>query len=64
MVRERYFPRTIAELYDPNFMPEDLRAAHRANDELIERIYFGRLMRNDTERLERLFKMYRKAVIK
>ncbi|WP_454748588.1 class I SAM-dependent DNA methyltransferase [Ciceribacter selenitireducens] len=62
LVRERYFPSTIAELYDPNEMPEDLREAHRQNDEVVERIYFGRKMKNDTDRLENLFMMYRKAV--
>ncbi|ATQ70797.1 lactate dehydrogenase (plasmid) [Methylosinus trichosporium OB3b] len=62
LVRERYFPSTIAELYDPNMMPEDLREVHRQNDEVVERIYFGRRMKNDTDRLENLFMMYRKAV--
>jgi hypothetical protein len=41
-------------------MPEDLRAAHEANDEVLERIYIGRRFRNDTERLEKLFEMYTK----
>jgi hypothetical protein len=41
-------------------MPEDLRAAHDANDEVLERIYIGRRFRNDTERLEKLFEMYTK----
>jgi len=62
LVRERYFPSTIAELYDPNEMPGDLREAHRQNDEVVERIYFGRKMKNDTDRLENLFMMYRRAV--
>jgi hypothetical protein len=61
LVRERYFPCTIAELYDPNAMPEDLREVHRQNDEVVERIYFGRRMKNDTDRLEHLFMMYRKV---
>lgn len=61
LARERYFPCTIAELYEPSMMPEDLREAHRQNDEIIERIYFGRKMKNDTDRLEHLFIMYRKA---
>ena len=43
-------------------MPDDLREAHRQNDEVVERTYFGRQMKNDTERLEKLFQMYRKAV--
>lgn len=56
--RERYFPATIADLYDPEKMPEDLRRAHERNDEILERIYIGRRFKNDTERLEKLFDLY------
>ncbi len=38
-------PATIADLYDPEKMPEDLRRAHEANDEVLERIYIGRHFR-------------------
>ena len=62
IARERHFPCTIAELYDAKVMPDDLREAHRQNDEVVERIYFGRRMKNDTDRLENLFALYRKAV--
>jgi len=58
--REAHFPATIADLYDPARMPENLRAAHDRNDETLERIYIGRRFRNDTERLEKLFEMYTK----
>ncbi|MCA6242191.1 MAG: class I SAM-dependent DNA methyltransferase [Phenylobacterium sp.] len=58
LAREAYFPATIADLYDPEAMPDDLRAAHDRNDETLERIYIGRRFRNDTERLEKLFEMY------
>ena len=58
LVREAHFPATIADLYDPEKMPDNLRAAHEANDEVLERIYIGRRFRNDTERLEKLFEMY------
>lgn len=60
LAREAHFPATIAELYDPEKMPGDLRAAHDRNDETLERIYIGRRFRNDTERLEKLFDMYTK----
>lgn len=60
LTREAYFPATIADLYDPEKMPDDLRAAHDRNDETLERIYIGRRFRNDTERLEKLFEMYTK----
>ncbi len=58
LAREAHFPATIADLYAPDAMPDDLRAAHEANDETLERIYIGRRFRNDTERLEKLFEMY------
>ena len=60
LTREAHFPATIADLYDPERMPDDLRAAHDANDDTLERIYVGRRFRNDTERLEYLFKLYTK----
>jgi hypothetical protein len=60
LARERHFPSTIADLYDPETMPGNLRAAHEANDEALERIYIGRRFKNDTERLEKLFEMYTK----
>jgi len=60
LAREHHFPATIADLYDPDSMPKDLRIAHERNDEVLERIYIGRLFRNDTERLERLFALYDK----
>ena len=60
LVREHYFPATIADLYDPTNMPADLRAAHERNDEVLERIYIGRRFKNDTERLEKLFDLYTK----
>lgn len=58
LAREAHFPATIADLYDPEKMPENLRAAHDRNDETLERIYIGRRFKNDTERLEKLFAMY------
>ncbi|MEP0068948.1 DNA methyltransferase [Pyruvatibacter sp.] len=58
LAREAHFPATIADLYDPEKMPADLRAVHDRNDEVLERIYIGRRFKNDTERLEKLFEMY------
>jgi MmeI, target recognition domain/MmeI, C-terminal domain len=60
LAREAHFPATIADLYDPDNMPADLREAHERNDEVLERIYIGRRFRNDTERLEKLFELYTK----
>lgn len=63
LAREHYFPATIAEMYDPERMDTEfprVRAAHEANDEVLERIYIGRRFKNDTERLEKLFELYTK----
>ena len=60
LAREAHFPKTIADLYDPETMPDNLRHAHNRNDEVLERIYIGRRFKNDTERLEKLFEMYTK----
>lgn len=60
LARETHFPATIGDLYDPEKMPDNLRAAHDKNDETLERIYIGRRFKNDTERLEKLFDMYTK----
>lgn len=64
LAREAYFPATIADLYKPDAMPDNLRAAHERNDETLERIYIGRRFRNDTERLEKLFELYTKMTTK
>jgi hypothetical protein len=64
LAREAHFPATIADLYDPDAMPADLREAHERNDETLERIYIGRRFRNDTERLEKLFELYTKMTSK
>ncbi|HRO79432.1 MAG TPA: lactate dehydrogenase [Acinetobacter towneri] len=64
LAREAHFPATIADLYDPEKMPENLRKAHEENDEVLERIYIGRRFKNDTERLEKLFSMYTEMTAK
>lgn len=64
LAREAHFPAAIADLYDLEKMPADLRAAHDRNDETLERIYIGRRFKNDTERLEKLFDMYTKMTTK
>lgn len=64
LTREAHFPATIADLYDSENMPDNLREAHERNDEVLERIYIGRRFRNDTERLEKLFELYTKMTTK
>lgn len=57
-IREKYPEKTLAQLYDPNKMPEDLREAHRENDLAVERCYRAKPFESDEERLEYLFKLY------
>ena len=64
MAREAHFPATIADLYDPDKMPDHLRSAHEQLDETLERIYIGRRFKNDTERLEKLFELFQRMLEK
>ena len=64
LARAAHFPKTIADLYKPEEMPDDLRTAHDRNDETLERIYIGRRFKTDTERLETLFDLYTKMTSK
>lgn len=62
--RDAHPGKNIEWLYDPKTMPQNLRDAHRALDDTLEKIYIGRPFKDDTERLEHLFKMYEKMVAK
>ena len=57
-VREYHCEKTLAELYDPDVMPDDLRAAHAGVDALVDSIYSKRVYETDEERLSDLFAMY------
>lgn len=61
-VREYYCEYTLAELYDPDKMPEKLRRAHSENDELVDSLYRPRKFESDAERLTLLFELYEKAI--
>ena len=62
--REKYPEKTMAELYDPDKMPEGLRQAHRYLDLAIDQIYRNKPFENDEERLAHLFKLYEEMIIK
>ncbi|WP_229586609.1 type IIL restriction-modification enzyme MmeI [Kocuria sp. CCUG 69068] len=57
-VREYHCERTLAELYDPDLMPADLRAAHSEVDALVDSIYSKHGYELDEQRLSDLFAMY------
>ena len=56
--RLKHSEKTMAELYDPDKMPEGLREAHHQNDLAVERCYRSNPFSNDEEHLEYLFKLY------
>lgn len=56
--REKHSEKTLAEMYDPDKMPEGLKEAHHNLDLAVERCYRSRIFENDEERLEYLFKLY------
>lgn len=58
-IRDTYPGKTLADLYDPDKMPEDLREAHRNLDFIIEKCYQNKPFKDDNERLQVLFKMYK-----
>lgn len=60
--REKHPEKTLAQLYDPDKMPEGLKEAHRLNDEAVERCYRSIPFSTDEERLEYLFKLYEKMI--
>lgn len=56
--REKYFPKSLSELYDRKNTPSSLKEAHMENDSLIESFFQNRPFANDNERLEILFERY------
>lgn len=57
-VREYHCEKALAELYDPDLMPADLRSAHADVDALVDSIYSKRGYETDEQRLSDLFAMY------
>ncbi|MBR5391886.1 MAG: class I SAM-dependent DNA methyltransferase [Prevotella sp.] len=64
ITREYYPEKTLAELYDPDKMPQDLREAHAKLDDIVESCYPGYPFASDEARLECLFKLYEKMTSK
>jgi hypothetical protein len=56
--------KTMAQLYNPTTMPKGLLQAHQELDTAIEQCYRLQPFKNDTERLEYLFKQYEEMLKK
>ena len=54
---------TLADLYDPDLMPVDLRRAHRDLDRAVDRLYRRSPFSSDRERVEHLFGLYENMMV-
>lgn len=53
---------SLADLYDPDTMPANLRKAHGALDTAVDRLYRNKPFDSDRDRVEHLFGLYEKLV--
>ena len=53
---------TLAELYDPDKMPDDLKKAHQELDLAVDHLYRKKGFESDEDRLQHLFKRYEALV--
>jgi hypothetical protein len=59
-VREKYPDSTLANLYDPDLMPANLRKAHQVLDRAVDRLYRRGGFSSERQRIEHLFSLYDK----
>ena len=52
---------TLADLYDPDLMPPNLRRAHQTLDRAVDRLYRRAGFASERERVEHLFMLYEKT---
>lgn len=62
IAREMHPEMTLAELYDPDKMPDDLKKAHQELDFAVDRLYRKKGFESDEDRLQHLFKRYEALV--
>ena len=51
---------TLADLYDPDLMPPNLRRAHQSLDRAVDRLYRSKSFSSEHDRVEHLFMLYEK----
>jgi len=60
--RARHLGATLADLYDPDLMPADLRRAHKDNDRAVDRLYRRAAFTSEGDRVAHLLGMYEQQV--
>jgi len=58
LARENHSEQTLAEMYDPNKMPSDLREVHDENNIIVDQLYRKKGFAGDEDRLVILFDLY------
>ncbi|WP_269508138.1 DNA methyltransferase [Corynebacterium faecium] len=61
-VREYHCEKTLAQLYDPDLMPANLREAHEDIDRFVDGLYSKRPYETDEDRLSDLFAKYEEMI--
>ena len=56
--RAEYPDAILADLYDPNLMPANLRRSHQALDRVVDRLYRRAGFASERGRVEHLFMLY------
>jgi hypothetical protein len=64
LTRAAHPEKTLADMYNPDKMPEDLREAHEDNDHLVDSLYKKGGFTNDEDRLSALFELYEQMASK
>ena len=57
-LRARHSNATLAQLYDPDLMPTELRHAHRSLDSAVDKLYKKTSFKSERERIEHLLVRY------
>ncbi len=60
--RDAWPTSSLADLYDPDTMPANLRKAHQALDKAVDKLYRRKPFESDRDRVEHLFGLYEKLV--
>ena len=60
--RNQFSDSCLADLYDPNVMPEVLKTAHLKLDAAVDKLYQSMPFENDRSRVEYLFLIYEKMI--
>lgn len=60
--REKAAGSTLAQMYDPNLMPAELRKAHNGLDRAVEALYGLKAGSTEVQRLARLLELYQELV--